>query len=192
LSTISTRNALWNLGPRLETLKQSPSSKLRIWICLNHVKTKLFYFYILMYAILLLKCVQIWSINVFSAHCVRNKHRVQNWVLSMKFISKFYNLGACAWTVWAHTGIGVYFQVESQTNLKFEILMSITTSSCPALHRVGKYIRPRPGFHKASRDRAHALNFNLGYWPQFYCYCTVILSACETWNVSMFHRQVRF
>jgi len=35
-----------------------------------------------------------------------------------------------------------------------------------------------------SRDRAQSQNFNLGLIPQFYCYCTIIVSACETWNVS--------
>jgi len=36
----------------------------------------------------------------------------------------------------------------------------------------------------SSQDRAQTQNSNIRYWSQFYCHCTIILSACETWNVS--------
>jgi len=32
----------------------------------------------------------------------------------------------------------------------------------------------------SSRDRAQTQHFNLRYWPQFHCYCTIIVPACET------------
>ncbi len=36
----------------------------------------------------------------------------------------------------------------------------------------------------SSHDLAQTQNYNFDYFIRFYCHCTNIFSACETWNIS--------